>query len=162
MNLQFTSIRRLLQFPVSVCMRFHNLQFTSIRRLLLGHSVFAVCRQPCSSHPSADCYARLQQTDMSLWDLQFTSIRRLLQKNRNRICIRQILQFTSIRRLLRGLHSFTQLGNPCSSHPSADCYPRGAIPVRVPRACSSHPSADCYCNILCSASVPNTIYRATR
>ena len=45
-----------------------NLQFTSIRRLLLGHSVFAVCRQPCSSHPSADCY-KLCQPDAILGKL---------------------------------------------------------------------------------------------
>ena len=119
-----------------------------------------------------------------LTTLPFTSIRRLLPPEEQVATMLTDLQFTSIRRLLPYTLSHTGDCNPCSSHPSADCYPPApaVLPLRNPcsshpsadcyltsclsghrtGSCSSHPSADCYCNILCSASVPNTIYRATR
>ena len=98
-----------------------------------------------------------------LTTLQFTSIRRLLLRHRRCLSARLPLQFTSIRRLL--------LLTVCVRHQcdalAVHIHPQIVTMLEInrdtlPLTCSSHPSADCYCNILCSASVPNTIYRATR
>ena len=70
-------------------------------------------------------------------------------------------------------------GRPCSSYPHMDCYLPGLIKTLqrftlqfIPTygllrdickslirrlTCSSYPHMDCYCNILCSASILNTI-----
>ena len=56
LNLQFTSIRRLLPPGARPVCSDGGLQFTSIRRLLLDKRESGLVDESCSSHPSADCY----------------------------------------------------------------------------------------------------------
>ena len=45
----------------------------------------------------------------------------------------------------------------CSSYPHMDCYSSKRRKRQSDLPCSSYPHMDCYCNILCSASILNTM-----
>ena len=162
-TLPFTSIRRLLPPEEQVATMLTDLQFTSIRRLLpytLSHT--GDCN-PCSSHPSADCYPPAPAVLPLRNPCSSHPSADCYQIGGRFVNTQMCLQFTSIRRLLQhyGMDASTAYQLAVHIHPQiVTAY--GMDATTAYQACSSHPSADCYCNILCSASVPNTIYRATR